>query len=299
MPQILLLENVTQIHNKKNNKDFIQWKNFLKSLGYVNYASDILASDYGIPQNRNRTFMVSILGYENDYIFPRRIRLKLKLKDLLEDYVDEKFYLSDRTINGIQNTKFKSSTLETRTEKDGVMPTLCARDYKDPKLVIECLGIYEYKASDKFLNGKDRFIPISPTMLTNHNYAVVVNSKNKRLKDLVNKMDLTKDNQFLDIYNQTTSENAGTITTRVDASNSTAVYTDYRIRKLTPKECFRLMGVKDKDFDKIAQNQSNASLYHLAGDSIVYYGVLTSIFAQLFNIDTTDKINTDIEWWKT
>ena len=47
------------------------------------------------------------------------------------------------------------------------------------------------------------------------------------------------------------------------------VSSDLRIRKLTPKECFRLMGVKDEDYYKIAKNQSNSSLYHLAGDSLV------------------------------
>lgn len=60
------------------------------------------------------------------------------------------------------------------------------------------------------------------------------------------------------------------------------VYADYRIRKLTPKECFRLMGVKDKDFEKVAKNQSNASLYHLAGDSIVV-DVLMAIFKNMLN----------------
>ena len=55
---------------------------------------------------------------------------------------------------------------------------------------------------------------------------------------------------------------------------------DLRIRKLTPKECFRLMGVKDEDFDKIAKNQSDSSLYHLAGDSIVV-NVLMAIFKEL------------------
>lgn len=65
---------------------------------------------------------------------------------------------------------------------------------------------------------------------------------------------------------------------------------NYRIRKLTPKECFRLMGVKDDDFEKIAKNQSNASLYHLAGDSIVTTCMI-GIFGELFNIlDYRDKI---------
>lgn len=53
-----------------------------------------------------------------------------------------------------------------------------------------------------------------------------------------------------------------------------------KIRKLTPRECFRLMGVKDEDFDKIAKNQSDSSLYHLAGDSIVV-NVLMAIFKEM------------------
>lgn len=65
---------------------------------------------------------------------------------------------------------------------------------------------------------------------------------------------------------------------------------NYRIRKLTPKECFRLMGVKDEDFEKIQLNQSNASLYHLAGDSIVTTCMM-SIFGELFNVpDYREKV---------
>lgn len=106
-------------------------------------------------------------------------------------------------------------------------------------------------------------------------------NNDKRQKRFAENIDKTKDGQFLDFYNQTTNEIiSGTITTRVDASNGSGVYNNYRIRKLTPKECFRLMGVKDEDFENIAQNQSNASLYHLAGDSIVV-DVLKAIFSKM------------------
>lgn len=73
-------------------------------------------------------------------------------------------------------------------------------------------------------------------------------------------------------------ETADTIQT---SQKEGVVMNNLRIRKLTPKECFRLMGVKDEDFEKIAKNQSNASLYHLAGDSIVV-NVLMAIFKELF-----------------
>ena len=76
----------------------------------------------------------------------------------------------------------------------------------------------------------------------------------------------------------------GTITTNIGNSAPRNGYkiinNALRIRKLTPKECFRLMGVKDEDYNKIKKNQSDASLYHLAGDSIVV-DVLMAIFKEL------------------
>lgn len=69
--------------------------------------------------------------------------------------------------------------------------------------------------------------------------------------------------------------------TTTTTPKSKVLQNNLRIRKLTPKECFRLMGVKDEDYEKIAKNQSDSSLYHLAGDSIVCQGVLTSIFKEM------------------
>ena len=66
--------------------------------------------------------------------------------------------------------------------------------------------------------------------------------------------------------------------------------TRYRVRKLTERECFKLMGVKQEDFEKIRKNQSKSSCYHLAGDSIVV-PVLMAIFGQMFDVDWKTKIN--------
>ena len=73
---------------------------------------------------------------------------------------------------------------------------------------------------------------------------------------------------------------ARTLKASEGSGNIPKVINDLRIRKLTPKECFRLMGVKDEDFEKCAKNQSDSSLYHLAGDSIVV-NVLMAIFKEL------------------
>lgn len=97
LPQILLMENVPQVHGSDNVEHFNKWQLALERLGYKNYFQDLIATDYGIPQTRNRCFMVSILG-EYSYTFPKPIPLELKLKDLLEKEVDEKYYLSDKML---------------------------------------------------------------------------------------------------------------------------------------------------------------------------------------------------------
>lgn len=97
LPQILLMENVPQVIGSKNIEDFKSWRRKLESLGYQCYVQLLNSKNYGIPQNRNRCFMVSILG-EYHYTFPKRQELKLKLKDMLEDNVDEKYYLSDEMV---------------------------------------------------------------------------------------------------------------------------------------------------------------------------------------------------------
>jgi len=101
-PQILLMENVPQVHSEDNLQDFNKWKFRLEEMGYKNYFQDLIATDYGIPQTRNRCFMVSLLG-DYSYTFPKPIPLKLKLKDMLEENVDEKYYLSDKMINYVLN----------------------------------------------------------------------------------------------------------------------------------------------------------------------------------------------------
>lgn len=93
-PKYLLLENVKNLVGKKHKHNFDKWLVWLEEQGYTNYWQVLNAKDYGIPQNRERVFVVSILGEHEPYEFPEPIELELKLKDVLEDKVDEKFYLS-------------------------------------------------------------------------------------------------------------------------------------------------------------------------------------------------------------
>ena len=94
LPQILFMENVPQVHSNDNMADFRNWIDFLDSLGYTSYRRDLNAKNYGVAQNRERCFMFSFLG-EYNYHFPEPISLEKKLKDYLEDEVDEKYYLNN------------------------------------------------------------------------------------------------------------------------------------------------------------------------------------------------------------
>lgn len=93
LPQILLMENVPQVMQKKNMHNFLEWQQFLESKGYKNYAQTLNAKDYGIAQNRNRAYMVSVLG-DYSYTFPGPVPLTTCMADYLEDEVEEKYYIN-------------------------------------------------------------------------------------------------------------------------------------------------------------------------------------------------------------
>ena len=110
LPQILFMENVPQVHGKKNINDFEKWLGFLESLGYTNYWQDLNAKNYGVAQNRNRCFMFSFLG-NYSYDFPKPIPLEKKLKDYLEDNVDEKYYINNEKADKLIKQLIDNGTL--------------------------------------------------------------------------------------------------------------------------------------------------------------------------------------------
>ena len=110
LPQILFMENVPQVHSQDNMPDFRKWLDFLESLGYVNYWQDLNAKNYGVAQNRERCFMFSFLG-EYNYKFPNPIPLTKRLKDYLEDNVDEKYYITMKKAQKLIQTLIDNGTL--------------------------------------------------------------------------------------------------------------------------------------------------------------------------------------------
>lgn len=102
-PKYLLMENVAALVSSKFIKLFNKWQHTLEDYGYTNYAKVLNAKEYGVPQNRERIFMVSVRNDINQkFYFPQPFKLEKRLKDILEDKVDEKYYLSEKCIKGFE-----------------------------------------------------------------------------------------------------------------------------------------------------------------------------------------------------
>lgn len=134
LPKYLLLENVKNLVSKKFKADFDKWLDFLSELGYTNYWKVLNAKDYGIPQNRERVFCVSIRGEHEPFVFPKPKELTIRLRDMIDEAVDERFYLKESTIRSILRSTFNSRRDSIRPG-DGLANTLLARDWRGPQCV--------------------------------------------------------------------------------------------------------------------------------------------------------------------
>lgn len=296
-PKYVVWENVKNLLSEKHRHNFDAYLEKMQELGYTSCYQILNAKDYGIPQNRERVFTVSIRNDINkDFHFPEKQPLRLKLKDILDDEVDEKYYLSDTQVNRIKTSTYTSNNRRIQ-EKDWC-DTLCARDWKDPK----CVEVdFVSKKYNEFVN-ENGYIPemynpynnseindVAPTQSTqcgSTTSSATVLIRNKSLRETLEQNDIEKDISYIDAYNRNIRKDdlSGTITTRVNDSNNTFIAiqnTNLRIRKLTPKECWRLMGFEDKDFERAEKINSNTQLYKQAGNSIVV-NVLEAIFKELF-----------------
>lgn len=135
LPKYLLLENVKNLVGTKYKPQFEAWVNWLNLIGYNTYYKVLNGKHYGIPQNRERIFAISIRKDVDakGFTFPETIPLATRLKDMLEKNVDEKFYLPDDRIEKIISSTFMQE--KKRIQMTDICDTLLARDWKDPKCV--------------------------------------------------------------------------------------------------------------------------------------------------------------------
>ena len=309
-PKYLLLENVKNLVGKKFKAQFEEWLAYLESLGYTNYWKVLNAKDYGVPQNRERVFVISILGEHEEYEFPKAIPLDKCIRDILEDEVDKKYYLSDeytkRFIESTKKSKYPmgdaytvlGTTVENEEEKgtnsrhwvydtNDSISTLSATDYKQPKQIAEInqVGMLDIKGNEQVrrVYGDNGISPTLNTMQGGNRQPKIIElpciaaSRGRNPENPSSRVAGEPTEQRLEFNTKGTSNTL----TRVQKDNYVVEQT-YRIRKLTPRECFRLMGLNDDDIDKIqATGVSNTQQYKMAGNSIVV-DVLEAIFKKLF-----------------
>ena len=297
-PKVAIAENVKALTSKKFTEEFKTVLDSLEKAGYNNYWKVLNAKDYGIPQNRERVFIVSIrkdIDHEL-FEFPKPYSLEKRLKDFLEPHVDEKYYLSDKMVdyfkeNSIKNElkgngfRFKpanadevdiSKTITTRngSRMDDNFITMPEKTKKGCTEATDGDGVYINRPEQKrgvVQKGMIQTIKTSPDIGVVVKDPQCYEESHGYNKEFVSNNGVCR--TLRTTYRQKTLINNGNV---------------LRIRKLTPKECYRLMGFSDEDFEKSeAVPTSNTQLYKQAGNSIVV-DVLEEIMCMM--LDTEDNL---------
>lgn len=362
LPKYLLMENVKNLVSKKFTPYLKQWLRFLEGQGYNNYTKVLNAKDYGVPQNRERVFMVSIMG-EVPFHFPKPLILKTRLRDILEKSVDKSFYVSDKLLRyiysqgrkegywiggvGVQDgskvalsvtSNYYKSPRQANYIKESVPELLIREATKKGYIEIPPGGVFDASYPESLTrrgrvqdNGK-----VSPTLTacgdppclyegiepkcisyTRDGKGKVISRHLSNIANTVHgstgcggstdcfvaepQVLTTKRTEYGKALRkdydagiiQESRHNMTKLEPRTDGISNTITtvqkdnllmesFANYRIRKLTPRECFRLMGVLDDDINKIqAAGISQTQQYKMAGNSIVV-DVLYHIFRKMF-----------------
>lgn len=276
-PKYLLMENVKNLLSEKHRHNFNEWFKVLEGMGYTNYYKVLNAKDYGIPQNRERIFCVSILG-GGQYLFPNPIPLDKRLKDMLEPCVDEKYYLGADKVEEL-TTQIKEKEVSNTIRCGG--GSLDGKHTWDIVVEPKVIQVGNIVSTGNWNN------PQIGRVYSPEGCAPTLNTcGGGNLEPKIIKVERTP-LKFLDRNGKKTD---GDYSFCVDTAQTGGIKEIYqngcRIRKLTPRECWRLMGVKDEQFDRL-HDISNSQLYKLAGNSIVV-DVLEAIFKNLLMPETTD-----------
>ena len=303
-PRYAIAENVKALTSTKFKNEFATVLSSLEEVGYKNYWRVLNAKDYGIPQNRERVFIVSIRRDvdEGDFQFPDKEPLMLRLRDMLEpaESVDEKYYLSTER----EGVRRLIAELEARyslpaVAKIGETPVLCqiGNIAKDPNREHIQDRIYDPSGLAPTLNtvGGGNLEPKITidglTRDTQKQKARVFNPSGLAASLIATDY---KEPPQISVIGQLKGGEKGRVVDR-DGIGYTLTATEYkdplkiaehgntygvRIRKLTPRECWRLMGFLDEEFDRV-HGISNSQLYKQAGNSIVV-NVLSALLSQLF-----------------
>ena len=303
-PKYLLMENVANFVSKAHIGTFKSWMALVESLGYNNFAKVLNATEFGCPQNRERIFVVSIRKDISDkFYFPQPIKLEKRFKDVLESNVDEKYYLSNALISSLSrdNKGFKAMKPSTPPHT-GVASCLTARMHKmgrSDNYIMEtnipiCLNS---KVDGKQPSVQDRIYSIEgcAVAITSGWLQNIAEPQVMQVGNIYPDTDKFKNRTMGRVYDA--AGIAPTINTcggggrepkivegEITSNNILELVQAglVRIRKITPREAFRLMDIKEEYIDVLMScGVANTGMYQLAGNSIVV-GCLYHIFRKMF-----------------
>ena len=303
-PRYAIAENVKALTSTKFKNEFATVLSSLEEADYNNYWRVLNAKDYGIPQNRERVFIVSIRRDvdEGDFQFPEKEPLMLRLRDMLEptESVDEKYYLSTERegvrrliaelearyslpaaarigdtpvicqVGNIVDNPNRDSQRGRIYDPSGLAPTLntVGGGGLEAKIVIDGLTRDTQKQKARVFNPSGLAARIGDTPVLCQIGNIAKDPSREHIQDR--------------IYDPSGLAATLTATDYKDPLKIAEPEHAYgvRIRKLTPRECWRLMGFLDEEFDRV-HGISNSQLYKQAGNSIVV-NVLSALLSQLF-----------------
>lgn len=292
-PKYLLMENVAALVSQKFIRLFNAWQLELESYGYRNFAKVLNAKDYGVPQNRERIFMVSVLDEQARYEFPDPMPLPLRLKDVLEPKVDERYYIPAKTLKTVLK-RVKSQRTLIDGMRDGTAAALTAKSHvtcctnvvlepligafrgRNPENPSErarsngrykqLLEINENGWSNTLTGVQKDNVVLEPLPIHTDQDGNALCISARYSKESWEKIMVGKDYKLTAILvpqNSEEDQNKQLAAIEIDGHA-------YRIRKLTERECFRLMDVPEEYIDRIqAAGISRSQQYKMAGNSIV------------------------------
>ena len=355
-PRYLMMENVKALASAKFLPFLRQWQRWLHGQGYENFTQVLNASDYEVPQNRERVFMISILRTDNNpypsYYFPKKLKLEKRIKHILEQNVDESYYLSQKALEyfcRVNNDKTRGHNFTPKGEEDIAFTIRCASGQRvddnflkqaaEPKIAasrgrgefnrqqleinesgtsntltsvskdnlliepkVNIVGQYDSSQNSRIIdtegisycvtNGHKDGMPkiIEPNVLRQER-----TEQGKQIRKLAkgdkgikfnggNKEFCPRTDGLSNTLSTSTKDNMLAVPKLrcIEGCMVDKYGNRYRVRKLTPKECFRLMDVSDGDIKKMeSSGVAKTNLYKLAGNSIVV-ACMFHIFRKLF-----------------
>ena len=293
-PNFGMYENVKNIVGKQfRDTTFKLFEDELHEYGYSTYWKVLNAKDYGIPQNRERVYLIFIKkDLDNGkFVFPEGFDNGIRLKDVLEDEVDEKYYISDDKVQrfltnlklnnehitdvpvrlgNVYGEQFGTGYAGNVWDKEAISPTLMTMQGGGRQPHIMC-GIDKSVNDTKQIEYANCITAREDRGISNRK------SEGTAVLQVVGNVNPSGNGMNGNVFSE--DGLAPTLTTNKGEGNK--ILTGIRIRKLTPKECFRLMGFSDSAYDAASKVVSNSQLYKQSGNSIVV-DVLYYILVELY-----------------